>query len=220
MPDMKMFGLVLIGLACFVFWLYWTLKIRFFGRQRIRILTVTGPSGSGKTTIVGELLKKHPEWKMVLSLTSRESRESDLPGEYRCNVSRKEFLRRELGREFMWLVRAHGNMYGTLQADVRMALDSRNLSLMQILPDSVKQLRIQAPGRVLSVFILPPDEEGLRRRLERRGEQPEAIERRVADCRKWEEEARFSDIPYEFIRNDGTVVEAVEKVEQIIKKHL
>lgn len=41
----------------------------------IRIVTFTGPSGAGKGTIVAGLLKKHPDWGLVVSLTSRGPRE-------------------------------------------------------------------------------------------------------------------------------------------------
>jgi len=88
---------------------------------------------------------------------------------------------------------------------------------MNLLPVSVPKIRNYASGQVLSVFILPPGKEELRRRLQSRGESPEQIDRRMADCKKWEEEAIFSYIPYEFVRNEGTVAEAVEKMEQIIE---
>ena len=185
-----------------------------------KIVTFTGPSGVGKTTIVGELLKRRPRWKMVLSLTSRKSRDSDLPGEYKCNVAKEEFFRRNRRSEFLWMVSAHGNVYGTLLADVREALNFKYLSLMQILPESVKHLRSYASDKVLSVFVLPPGEEELKRRLEKRGESSEQIDRRIADCKKWEEEARFSDIHYEFVRNDRTIDEVVEEVERVIDRRL
>lgn len=180
-----------------------------------KIITFTGPSGAGKTTIVGELLKRHPEWNMIVSLTSREPRKLDLPGEYRCNVSKDEFLLRYQREEFIWLVSVHGNMYGTLLADIARAL-LRDYSLMQIVPDSVKKLQADVPKSVLSFFILPPGEKELRRRLKERGESEDNINRRIADCKKWEDEAKASGIYYEFVRNDGTVKEVVDKVEEIL----
>jgi len=185
--------------------------------ERTRIITFTGPSGAGKTTIVGEFLKNHSECKMILSLTSRYPRYSDLPGEYKCKVSNEEFLRRGRKGEFIWIANFHGNTYGTRLADVNKALNSKRLFLMQITPDSVKRLRAHAPGNILSVFILPPDEKELRRRLWKRGELSNDIDKRIADCAKWEEEATESWIPYEFIRNDGTVAEAINELERIIK---
>jgi len=216
-PGVYILILLLIGIVIFIW--FWVL----YCKNKIKIVTFTGPSGAGKTTIVRELLKRHPEWKMIVSLTSREPRcgeDGDLPGEYRCNVSKKEFLRIRKAGEDLWIESAHGNMYATLKTDVLNALSSKGLSLMQILPVSIPKIREYVPGRVLSIFVLPPGEEELRRRLEKRGESPEQIEKRIADCRKWEEEARSSGIPYEFIRNDGTIAEAVEKIEQIINKYL
>jgi len=140
-----------------------------------------------------------------------------LPGEYRCNVPEEEFLRiREKKRE-LWIETAHGNTYATLKVNVIKALLRKGLSFMNLLPVSVPKIRNYASGQVLSVFILPPGKEELRRRLQSRGESPEQIDRRMADCKKWEEEAIFSYIPYEFVRNEGTVAEAVEKMEQIIE---
>ena len=189
--------------------------------KRVKIIIITGPSGAGKTTIVGELIKRHPEWGMVLSRTSRAPRENkDLPGEYQCNVSKKRFLRwRKEGRD-LWMVSEHGNMYATLKDDVDGAFAAKVVLFMQLLPDSVPKILDYVPDRVKPIFIVPPDEEELRRRLAKRGESPEQIERRIADCKNWEEEARESGIPYKFIRNDGTIAEAVEKVERIIDQNI
>lgn len=215
MPDNFSIGLLSMGLACFAFWLYWSIRIKLSGQKKICIVTLTGPSGAGKTTIVGKLLEMDPGQAMIKSRTSREIRSSDLPGEYECNVPPKKFLQRR--KEFLWVESAHGNLYGTLRADVDQVLRVATLSFMQLLPKTVKDIRAYAPGRVLSVFILPPNEEELRRRLKARGDSPEAIERRISDCKKWEEDARRSDIPYEFVRNDGTIEETVRRVEQVIK---
>ncbi|MBI2674141.1 MAG: hypothetical protein HYX22_00150 [Candidatus Yanofskybacteria bacterium] len=208
--------LLVLGTAAVLLMVGYFIKLIRSKNNWIKIVTFTGPSGAGKTTIIGELLKKHPRWKMVLSLTSRESRGGDLPGEYRCNVSRKEFLRIRKEKRDLWIESVHGNMYATLKVDVVNALLSEGLSLMNLMPVSVRKIRAYASGQVRSIFILPPSEKELRRRLVKRGELPEQIDKRIADCKKWEEEARLSDIPYEFVKNDGTVEEAVERVERII----
>ena len=213
-------GLFLVTVSGLALFAYWALRIKFYKLPHIRIVTFTGPSGSGKTTIVGELLKLHPDWKMIISLTSRNPRESDLPGEYQCRVRLHEFLRRGRKGEFLWMVSPHGYHYGTLLADVQKALASDGPWLMNITPEAVKKLHDLYPGQVLSFFILPPGEEELRKRLENRGEPPEAVEKRIADCRKWEEEARASGLTYQFVTNDGTVAEAVEKVDAIIKSRI
>lgn len=184
------------------------------------MVTVTGPSGAGKTTIVGELLKRHPDWKMVRSETSRGLRDSDLPGEYRCNVTDEEFFQIKEEKRELWIETAHGNIYATLKVNVTKALLCKGVSFMNLLPVSVRKIRAYIPGRVLSIFILPPNEEELKRRLTKRSESPGQIDRRIADCRKWEEEARLSDIPYEFVRNDRTVEEAVYRVEAIISRYI
>lgn len=178
----------------------------------IKIITFSGPSGSGKTTIVGRLLRLNPKWKLIVSHTTRAPRSSDLPGEYRCKVSKREFSRREKRREFIWTVSVHDNKYGTLFESIDQALRKDHASVMLLTPDSIPLLLKYIPGKALSFFILPPPEEALRERLKLRGETFEAIERRIADCKKWAEEAKSSGIPYVFIDNSGAVDEAVQQV--------
>ncbi len=184
----------------------------------VRIVTITGPSGSGKTTIARELLHKNPDWKLVLSLTTRKPRDSDLPGEYRCGVSSEEFRKREQLKEFLWIVSAHGNRYGTLRRCVDSALAAKHISLMLLTPDAVPILLDYAPGKVISFFIIPPDDAILRVRLEKRGEDPATIERRIADCKKWHQEALASRIPYLYITNCGPVEEAGQAIEALVKE--
>ncbi|MEK7516294.1 MAG: hypothetical protein AAB562_01730 [Patescibacteria group bacterium] len=179
---------------------------------KAKIITVTGPSGVGKTTIVCELFAAKPELAFVVSLTSRAPRDSDLPGEYRCSVAEDEFARRSANGEFLWTVDAHGNTYGTLVASVDEALEREQPSLMILVPDRVEFIRRRAPDQVLSFFIVPPQETILRERLARRGESPEVIERRIADCKAWTDDARSSHIPYTFIGNDGSVGDAVRQL--------
>jgi ribose 1,5-bisphosphokinase PhnN len=87
---------------------------------------------------------------------------------------------------------------------------------MLLTPDAVPTLLEYAPGEVLPFFIIPPTDEVLRARLLKRGETPEAIERRIADCIKWYVEAVVSGLPYLYITNSGEVEEAVGEIIRVV----
>src|SRR3989344_7223125 len=79
------------------------------------IVTLAGTSGAGKST-VGEWLRKRfgNILKPVVSITTREPKNSDPPGEY-AYVSVEEFQRMKSAGEFIWDVCPHGtDYYGTL----------------------------------------------------------------------------------------------------------
>ncbi len=169
----------------------------------IKIMTITGASGAGKTSIASELLRLKPDRKLVISLTTRDPRPSDLPGEYRCNVPIAEF---EESTKFIWVVSAHSNRYGTLLESVNTALAEETLRAMILVPEAVgllrKHTKTKREGSVLSFYLLSPPEEELRRRMKLRGEDEATIEKRIKDCKEWDEEARRSDTPYIFVSNN------------------
>jgi len=84
-------------------------------------ITLVGRSGAGKSTIVRSFLKRNPTSKLITSFTTRSSRDSDLVGEYDCNLPPTFFEDRD---KFLWVVSAHGNTYGTTKDSVRKALFS------------------------------------------------------------------------------------------------
>jgi guanylate kinase len=91
--------------------------------------------------------------------------------EFRDKVERGEFIEH---------AHVHGNMYGTLRAPIRRALEAGRIYLLEIDVQGALQMKAQKiPG--LYIFIAPPDFEELRRRLVGRAtESPEVIERRLA----------------------------------------
>lgn len=179
-----------------------------------KIITLTGASGAGKTTVAKELLKK--KLKLVTSVTTREPRESDLPGEYRY-VTPKEFLAMKEREEFLWPkpdeeLPIHGKMYGTTKQDVDEALNAEHQSVMLLVPDVLDTLYEYALNRVWSFYILSPPEDALRARLEERGDKAEDIAKRITDCKMWDAEARKSLLPYTFINNNGTVQRTLSQI--------
>ncbi len=185
------------------------------------IITLTGASGAGKTTIARELLEKIPiNSQMVPSHTIRKLRKprpTDLPSEYK-HVTRFWFWLLKVTGAFLWTVYPHGNSYGTTKRWVAKALkDNNEVYIMILFSDAVKNLREFALeksilGQVYSFYIYSPSQEVLRKRLEKRGDSLEEIEKRLSDCLKWDQDALNSGIPYEFVKNDTTIEEAVVEI--------
>ncbi len=179
-------------------------------------MTFTGFSGVGKTTLVKELLQD-PQYALIPSVTTRNSRLSDLPGEYDY-VTDLHFDWLKCWDAFLWGVSFAGNRYGTTYESIDAALKSPLSSVMILVPHAVKELRNHvSEDNIKSFYICSPEEHILRARMERRGEMQDNIERRLKESKGWDEQAQKSGIPYIFITNNGTVEEAVELVRSYLK---
>ncbi len=189
--------------------------------DRIKIVTITGASGVGKSTIVKKIMELRPDFKLIVSFTSRVPRPTDLPGEYECGVPSTAFEKKSM---FLWVLPAHGNTYGTLFRSVNKSLSDKTQSMMILIPEAVEILHNYAEsvcrGSILSFFVLSPPEEELRRRMRLRNEEEDLIKRRIKDCRKWYEDTKRSYIPYILISNDEPdvgVEEAARKILEYLK---
>ena len=58
------------------------------------LLVITGPSGVGKDTIIAEFLKKNPDFKKLVTDTSRLPREREIEGKDYNFFTCEEFLKR------------------------------------------------------------------------------------------------------------------------------
>ena len=189
----------------------------------IIILTLTGASGAGKTTLAKEFLKLPVYAQMVPSYSTRKPRDADIPGEYKY-VNKFRFWFLKTTGAFLWTVYPHGNSYGTTKRWVIKALkDDNTVYIMILFSDAIKILNSFAektgcPGRVFYFYILSPSQEILRERLRSRGDKEDEIEKRIADCVKWDPEAKTSDIPYEFVKNDGMIESITEEVATLFLK--
>jgi guanylate kinase len=151
-----------------------------------QMLVVSGPSGSGKTSVCKRLLED-PRVEFSVSATTRAPRAGEVDGRDYHFVTPQWFRDQIEKGAFIEHAEVHGNMYGTLRAPIKAAIEAGRIYLLEVDVQGALQLKaLGEPG--VFVFIAPPDMEELRRRLVGRAtDAPEVIERRL---QKAEDELR------------------------------
>ena len=136
-----------------------------------KLVVISGASGVGKGTVLGIMMRKHPELRFSVSATTRDPRPNEVDGVHYYFVTKERFEEMIAAGEFLEYDAHAANYYGTprAQAEEKMANGS---VLLDIEPNGAKQVKQSAPEAVL-VFIMPPSLEELERRLRGRGETSE-----------------------------------------------
>jgi guanylate kinase len=143
--------------------------------RRGLMFILSSPSGAGKTTIARKLLAAEPELGMSVSATTRPMRPGEVDGRDYHFISQHDFDRKVEEGEFYEWARVFGNCYGTPKGEIRAGLKQGRDYLFDIDWQGTQQLHQKAESDVVCVFILPPSLDELRRRLEGRGTDSEAV---------------------------------------------
>jgi guanylate kinase len=153
------------------------------GRRGV-LLVIASPSGAGKSTLSRLLLQDDRAISMSVSATTRLRRASEVDGMHYHFVTRDRFESMRAGGELLEWAEVHGNLYGTPRAPVEKAVAEGKDILFDIDYQGTVQLYESMREHIVSVFILPPDADTLRSRLERRAEDtPDVIHRRLQTAR-------------------------------------
>ena len=174
---------------------------------------LSAPSGGGKTTIARMLLARRPTLGYSVSCTTRAPRSGEVAGRDYYFMSRAEFIAKREQGAFAESAEVHGNLYGTLRAEVDRVLSSGKHVIMDIDPQGSRQFAAAFPDSVL-IFILPPSAKALITRLEARGtEEHKSLIRRF---RSAIDELKAIDL-YEYVVVNDEVDSAVAAVSSIIE---
>lgn len=161
-------------------------------RQGI-LFIVSAPSGAGKTTISRRALEEIPGLEMSISCTTRTPRPGEVEGRDYRFLSPADFERMRAQGGFAESAQVHDFLYGTPRKPLEDALAAGRDVLLDIDVQGARQLK-QRYREAVAVFVLPPSEKELERRLRGRGtDAEEVIRRRLARARAEMDEYRAYD---------------------------
>ena len=183
------------------------------------LLVMAGPSGVGKTTIVHELIRRFGGMFSV-SATTRARTANEVDGVDYFFVDEPTFQRWVDEDRFLEHAQVFGrSWYGTPEGPVRQELAEGHLVVLDIDVQGAENVRRRIP-EALMVFVLPPNEQELLKRLRGRGREDEAaIERRFAESKREIERATQGTTFDAFVVND-TLPKAIEDVAAIVAARL
>lgn len=177
------------------------------------VFVVSGPSGSGKDTVLKGLFAENPDILFSISSITRAMRPGEREGEKYNFISREHFeemIKNDLLLEHNVFV---GNYYGTPRIPVEKAVSEGRDIIIEVDVNGAAQIHKKLPEAV-TVFIMPPSFEELKRRLVGRGtESEELIEKRLRSA--LDEIRRAEEYDYIIVNDDAAA--ASQSLMSVIK---
>jgi len=153
-------------------------------RRQGLLFVISAPSGAGKTTLCQSVRSEFPDLLYSVSYTTRKPRCGEREGVDYHFITAEDFKKRiRQGRWAEW-AEVHGNTYGTSADVIDEGVSAGRDILLDIDVQGAVQIRARYPD-CITIFIMPPDKETLRRRLETRGtDDRKEIARRLKNAEK------------------------------------
>ncbi len=181
------------------------------------IFVLSGPSGSGKTTLLGKVIrsaKLKRKFARSTSFTTRPKRSGEKNGKDYFFISDAEFRRKLKAKKILEWTKYLGYHYATPKDFVDEQLrKNRHIILCLDLKGAARIKRLY-PKNSITIFILPPSLEALRRRIEGRCSQTkkEEVARRLDLARQ----ELMASREYDYCLVNRNLQRAVSELEGII----
>lgn len=176
---------------------------------------VSAPSGGGKTSLVQSLLKEETNVSVSISHTTRAMRPGEKDGVDYFFVSDQEFQELNQKGIFLETARVYGHSYGTSFLWVKETLDKGIDVILEIDWQGARQVRRQFI-EAIGIFIIPPSNELLKSRLEKRHQDnKDVIERRMLDAKS--EISHYTE--YDYLICNDQFSDALFDLKSIVRSH-
>lgn len=150
--------------------------------KNTRMIIVSAPSGAGKSSFLNRVLLEFPRLKDTVTYTTRTMRTGESDGNPYFFVTREKFLQLIEEGFFVEWAKVHDNMYGTPLHQIEDTFREGRVAIMDVDVKGAATFKTKFPDAV-SIFILPPSIDELRRRiLKRDSKVPEDLELRLINA--------------------------------------
>ena len=136
------------------------------------LIIVAAPSGGGKSTVLKRVFAEVPDLLFSISHTTRAPRPGEQDGRDYFFVDEPAFRALIARDAFLEWAEVHGRLYGTSRAELERARAQAKDLVLDIDVQGAAQI-LRAHPLALSIFLKPPSEEVLKKRLLGRGSESE-----------------------------------------------
>ena len=138
-----------------------------------RIIIISGPSGVGKSTICKEVVARTDAF-LSISATTRPKSDIEVDGvDYRF-FTEQEFEKLIEDKQLLEYAEVFGNLYGTPKNAIEEALAEGKNVILEIDVQGARKVKEIYPDAIM-IFILPPTQADLARRLDGRARDSEEV---------------------------------------------
>jgi guanylate kinase len=179
------------------------------------LFIVSAPSGAGKSTLCRAVLDRFPDLLYSISHTTRRPRHGEQNGVDYHFIAKEDFENGIAEDRWAEWALVHGNYYGTSAEFLDKGLSTGRDILLDIDIQGTRQILHRHPDGV-TIFIMPPSLEVLRRRLESRG--TDSAEVIIVRLKNAEKEMAQRDLYRHLVVNDR-LPDAAAKLIRIFEKY-
>lgn len=182
------------------------------------LFIISGPSGAGEDSVIKGLEKIMP-LEYIVNTTTRQMRFGEIDGKSYHFITKEQFEDGIKKGDFVeWAKQYNGNLYGVTKAEIQRVTETGKIGIWKMEYKGVETAKKLYP-EIVAIFLNAPSLEILADRIRKRdGVSEEYIQERMEYTKEWLKHTDIYD--YTVINEEGRLNETIEKVAEIINKHM
>jgi guanylate kinase len=169
-------------------------------QQKVKMIIVAAPSGAGKSSFLDKICKEDTRLFDTITCTTRKMRQGESQGRPYYFLERSDFEKKVEQGYFIEYAVVHNNLYGTPISQIEEAWQAGKTVIMDVDVQGADTFKAKFPESV-TIFIIPPSIEELRRRVTKRdGQIPQDLEVRMRNAEL--EMKRAKEFDFQIVNDD------------------